>query len=265
MPPRQSPALIFLAVLVLSAAVAPLVAPYAADAVDLANRRAAPTASHWFGTDELGRDVFTRVLMGARVSLAIGILSACASAGFGTLLGGVAGTAGGWVDDLLMRFTDAVLAVPRLPLLMLTAAIVQPSVPLLIVLVAASGWMETARVVRTEARSLSARDFVQAAHAIGAPSGRVLLRHILPAVIPTLTVSTTLAIGRAILLESTMSYFGVGVQPPIASWGNMLYQAQNTMSSEPWLAIFPGLFIFVTVLSCNIMGDAIGRHSRTSR
>lgn len=262
---RASPALAFLALLVLGAVVAPLVAPYAADAVDLANRRAAPSVSHWFGTDELGRDVLTRVLMGARVSLAIGILSALASAGVGTLVGSVAGMRGGWLDDVLMRLTDAVLAVPRLPLLMLAAAIVQPSVPVLIALVALSGWMETARVVRTEVHSLTQRDFVHAARAIGAPWWRVLARHLLPAVVPTLTVSTTLAIGRAILLESTMSYFGVGVQPPTASWGNMLYQAQNTMSSEPWLAVFPGLFIFVTVLCCNAMGDALGRAPRPFR
>lgn len=256
--PRRSPALLFLLALIVGAAVAPFVAPYAADAVDLANRRAAPSAAHWFGTDELGRDVLTRVLMGARVSLAIGILSALVSAGIGTLIGGLAGMRGAWTDDLLMRLTDAALVVPRLPLLMLAAAIVQPSVPVLIAFVALSGWMETARVVRTEVQALSRRDFVQAARAVGAPSWRVLSRHLLPAVVPTLSVATTLAIGRAILLESTMSFFGVGVQPPAASWGNMLYQAQNTMISAPWLAVFPGLFIFVTVLCCNAMGDALG-------
>jgi len=254
-----SPALLFLMVLIGGAAIAPLVAPYAPDALDLANRRGTPSAAHWFGTDELGRDVLTRVLTGARVSLAIGLLSALTSAFVGTLVGSVAGMRGRWVDEVLMRITDAMLCVPRLPLLMLAAAVLQPNVPTLVLLVGFTGWMETARVVRAETRSIMAREFVQAARAIGASSPRVLLRHVLPAVVPTLTVATTLAIGRAILLESTMSFFGLGVQPPTASWGNMLYQAQSTMSTEPWLAIFPGLFIFLTVLACNTVGDSLGR------
>jgi peptide/nickel transport system permease protein len=259
---RVSPAMLFLTLLVAAAMAAPVLAPYAADAVDLANRRAAPSAAHWFGTDELGRDVLTRVLTGARVSLAIGLLSAIASAGVGTLVGSVAGMSRGWLDDLLMRVTDAMLAIPRLPLLMLAAAVVQPGIPALIMLVALTGWMETARVVRADVLSLGSREFIQAAHAMGATPTRVLVRHLLPAVIPTLSVATTLAIGRAILLESTMSFFGVGVQPPTASWGNMLYQAQSTMSSEPWLAVFPGLFIFATVLACNVVGDGLGQVPR---
>ncbi|MCA2993152.1 ABC transporter permease [Gemmatimonas sp.] len=263
-PGRWSPALLVLAALVLCAVAAPLIAPYAPDALDLANRRAAPSAAHWFGTDELGRDVFTRVLSGARVSLAIGLLSALVSAGLGTVIGSAAGMLGHWADDLLMRVTDAMLSMPRLPLLMLAAAIVQPTVPMLIGLVALSGWMETARVVRADVQSLATRDFVQAARAVGAAPFRVWRRHLLPAVVPTLSVATTLAIGRAILLESTLSFFGVGVQPPTASWGNMLYQAQSTMSSEPWLAIFPGLFIFITVLACNTVGDALGETPRRS-
>lgn len=258
---RPSPAAVFLAVLVAAALVAPLVTPYAADALDLANRRAAPTGAHWFGTDELGRDLFTRILTGARVSLAIGVLSAFTSALIGTTVGSVAGARGGWIDDLLMRATDAMLSIPRLPLLMLAAAVLQPGVPMLVFLVGLTGWMETARVVRTETRSVVTREFVHAAHAIGAAPTRVLQRHILPSVVPALTVATTLAIGRAILLESTMSFFGVGVQPPTASWGNMLYQAQATMGTEPWLAIFPGLFIFLTVLACNTVGDSLGRSS----
>jgi len=254
-----SPALLFLMVLIGGAAIAPLVAPYAPDALDLANRRGTPSGAHWFGTDELGRDVLTRVLTGARVSLAIGLLSALTSALVGTLVGSVAGMRGRWLDEVLMRITDAMLCVPRLPLLMLAAAVLQPNVPTLVLLVGLTGWMETARVVRAETRSIVAREFVQAARAIGASAPRVLVRHVLPSVVPTLTVATTLAIGRAILLESTMSFFGVGVQPPTASWGNMLYQAQSTMSTEPWLAIFPGLFIFLTVLACNTVGDSLGR------
>jgi len=247
-----------LGALLLGAMLAPALAPFAVDALDLANRRASPSSRHWFGTDELGRDVMTRVLFGARVSLAIGLVSALVSAAIGAAVGATAGYAGRVVDDILMRITDAMLAIPRLPLLMITAAVLQPSVPVLVLLVGLAGWMETARVVRAEVLSLAARDFVAAARAMGASPFRVVLRHVLPGVIPAAAVATTLAVGRGILLESALSFFGVGVQPPTASWGNMLYQAQTTMTSEPWLAIFPGAMIFLTVLACNAVGDAIG-------
>ncbi len=243
---------------------APLVAPYAVDALDLAHRRAAPSWSHWFGTDELGRDLFTRVLFGARISLAIGLLSAAVSACIGVVIGTTAGYVGRWVDALLMRFTEAMLSVPRLPLLMIASAVLAPSVPMLILLVGALGWMETARVLRSEVQSLRSRDFVSAARAVGAGSPRIIWRHILPGVLPSAVVAVTLAVGRGILLESAMSFFGVGVQPPTASWGNMLYQAQSTMSSEPWLGIFPGAFIFVTVLCCNAIGDGLSRDRRSA-
>jgi peptide/nickel transport system permease protein len=243
--------------LVLAAAIAPIIAPYGMDTLDLANRRGAPSWSHWFGTDELGRDLFTRVLFGARISLAIGLVSAAVSVAIGVVIGATAGYANGWIDDALMRLTDAMLSVPRLPLLMIVTAILAPSVPLLILLVGAAGWMETARVVRAEVQSIKTRDFVAAARAIGGTSAHVVVRHILPGVATTAAVATTLAVGRGILLESALSFFGVGVQPPTASWGNMLYQAQTTMSSEPWLGLFPGLFIFVTVLCCNVIGDAL--------
>jgi peptide/nickel transport system permease protein len=245
-----------LTALIILAALAPLVAPYAFDAIDLAQRRGAPSGHHLFGTDELGRDLLTRILYGARISLAIGLVSAALSAAIGVTIGAAAGYAGGIIDAALMRFTDAMLSVPRLPLLMIAAAVFDPGVPLLITLVGVVGWMETARVVRAEVQSISARDFVTAAKASGARTPRILLRHVLPGVLPTVSVALTLAVGRGILLESALSFFGVGVQPPTASWGNMLYQAQTTMSSEPWLGIFPGAFIFITVLCCNILGDA---------
>jgi peptide/nickel transport system permease protein len=247
-----------LALLLLAAVLAPLIAPYAMDALDLGNRRAAPSSIHWFGTDELGRDLLTRVLYGARVSLAIGLVSALVSAAVGAAVGATAGYAGRWIDDLLMRFTDAMLAIPRLPLLMIAAAVLNPGVPMLVLLVGLAGWMETARVVCAEVQSLASRDFVSAARAGGASPLRVVLRHVLPGVLPIAAVATTLAVGRGILLESALSFFGVGVQPPSASWGNMLYQAQTTMTSEPWLAVFPGAMIFLTVLACNAVGDAIG-------
>ena len=246
-----------LVLMFLLALLAPVITPYGFDSIDLAHRREAPTLAHWFGTDELGRDLLTRVLFGARISLSIGIISAAMSVAIGTAIGGLAGYVGRWIDDVLMRVTDAMLSVPRLPLLMIAAAVLEPSVPMLIVLVGVVGWMETARVVRADVLSIKTRDFVAAARAIGASPSRVVLRHVLPSALPAATVATTIAVGRGILLESALSFFGVGVQPPTASWGNMLYQAQTTMSTEPWLGIFPGAFIFVTVLCCNVLGDAL--------
>jgi peptide/nickel transport system permease protein len=149
------------------------------------------------------------------------------------------------------------LSVPRLPLLMVCGAILQPSIVLLVILVGVVGWMEAARVTRAEVLSLRERPFIEATRAAGAPFHRQVLRYVLPNVLPTLAVAATLAVGRGILLESTLSFFGVGVQPPAASWGNMLYQAQSTMTSEPWLALFPGLMIFATVAAVNSLGERL--------
>ncbi len=251
-----------LAVLVIGAVLAPMLAPRGADVLDLAHRRAAPSLAHWFGTDELGRDLLVRVLLGARISLAVGVVSGVLSATIGVTAGALAGYAGRWVDDALMRLTDAMLSVPRLPLLMIGSVVLAPGVPLLIVLVGAAGWMETARVVRAEVLSLKEREYVTAARAIGAPPARIVLSHVLPAALPIASVATTLAIGRGILLESALSFFGVGVQPPAASWGNMLYQGQTTMTTEPWLAVFPGACIFATVLCLNVLGDALSARRR---
>ncbi|MEO6446061.1 MAG: ABC transporter permease [Gemmatimonadaceae bacterium] len=254
-------ALGILGVVTVAALAAPFLAPSSPDAMDLAMRRAAPSLAHWFGTDEIGRDVLTRVLYGARVSLAIGLFSAVISVALGTTVGAVGGFVGGWVDAALMRVTDAMLAIPRLPFLMIAAAILQPSIPVLIALVGVAGWMETARIVRSEVLTLAERGFVEAARTAGVRSSRILSGHILPNVLGTIAVSATLAVGRGILLESALSFFGVGVQPPAASWGNMLYQAQTTLTSEPWLAIFPGVAIFVTVLCVNVVGEELAVRS----
>lgn len=255
---RRWPASAWLALLlILLAALAPWIAPYAPDAIDLAGRRAGPSGAHWFGTDDLGRDVLSRVLYGGRVSLAIGVLSAILASALGAGVGAVAASAGRWVDAALMRIADALLAVPRLPLLMIVGVIARPGVAGVALLVAAASWMETARVIRGEVLSIRARGFVEAARAVGAGPVAALLRHVAPNVAPALAVSATLAVGRAILLESALSFFGVGVQPPVASWGNMLYQAQAAMASEPWLALFPGLAILLTVLTVNQLGERL--------
>jgi peptide/nickel transport system permease protein len=206
------------------------------------------------------------VLYGARVSLAVGLLSAALAGASGVAIGGLAGYAGGALDNALMRATDAMLAVPRLPLLMIASAVSRPDVPQLVGLIGLASWMETARIARSEVLSLRTRDFVAAARALGAGPARLMAAHLLPNAAPAVIVSTTLAVGRSILLESALSFFGVGVQPPVASWGSMLYQAQSALGTEPWLALFPGLFIFVTVLSVNLVGDRLSsggsRHFR---
>jgi peptide/nickel transport system permease protein len=250
---------ILIACLIAAALAAPALAPYPPDRLDLGARREAPSAAHWFGTDDLGRDVLARVLYGARVSLAVGLLSAAVAGASGIVVGGVAGYAGGALDTFLMRGTDAMLAVPRLPLLMIAASVLQPSVPLLVVLIGLAGWMETARVVRAECLTLRGRGFVESARAAGAGRARIIGVHLLPNAAHAVIVSLTLAVARGILLESALSFFGVGVQPPQASWGNMLYQAQATLATEPWLACAPGLFILMTTLLVNVAGDRLAR------
>ena len=205
--------------------------------------------------------MLSRVVAGARISLALGLLSAIVAAAVGSGVGAASGFGGGWLDALLMRTTDAMLSMPRLPVLMVVAAIVRPSVAGLVLLVGLVGWMEVARLVRAEVRSLRSRDFVAAARAAGASGWRIVVRHLLPLVAPTIVVAATIAVGRNILLESALSFFGVGVQPPSASWGSMLYQAQTSLSTEPWLAIFPGTMIFLAVLLANRLGERIAADS----
>ena len=251
-----------LAALVVASVGAAWLAPGAQEALDLANRRAAPSLAHWFGTDELGRDLVVRVLFAARVSLAVGLLSALVSGALGVAVGAVSGFAGGAIDGVLMRFTDAALSVPRLLSLMAAAAVLQPSVPALVLLVGAVGWMETSRVTRAAFLSSRDREFVLAARASGASPARLILAHLLPNAAGPIIVSMTLSVGRGILLESALSFFGVGVQPPSASWGSMLYQAQTTMSTEPWLALVPGAFIFATSVAINVLGDELSATRR---
>jgi peptide/nickel transport system permease protein len=243
-------------VIAVAAMLAPLAAPYAPDALDLANRRAAPSLAHWFGTDDLGRDTFSRALFGGRVSIAIGLLSALVAAALGVTVGAVAGYVGGWTDTMLMRATDAVLSMPRLLLLMVAAATLQPTLPALVILVGIVGWMETARVTRAAVRALVPSEFVVAARAAGAGHLRILGRHLLVNASDAIRVAAVLSVGRAILLESALSFFGVGVQPPAASWGSMLYQAQSAMTTEPWLALFPGICIVTMVATLTALSDS---------
>ena len=253
---------------------APLVASVLgldSEMTDLFQRNQPPSLEHPLGTDEIGRDLLARLLQGGRVSLAVALVAALASAVIGTTIGIVAGYYGGRFDALLMRFTDGVISLPLLPLLIILAAIdlSKLGLPLrvtqseelslyrIILIISLVGWTTVARLVRAETLTLKQREFVRAAVAQGATGGRIMRVHILPNAISPIIVATTLSVGNIILFESVLSFLGLGIQPPIASWGNMLTNAQDLIWSAPQLAIWPGLLIFVTVIAFNFMGDGL--------
>ncbi|WP_158045928.1 ABC transporter permease [Skermanella pratensis] len=242
-----------------------------ANAVSLFDRFAPPSPRNWLGTDELGRDVLVRLLYGGRVSLFVGLAAAVASAVVGTVVGLLAGFFGGRIDGFLMRVTDGVIALPLLPLLIVLAAVDlgklgvpaglaqsdQVSLYRIIVIVSLAGWTTVARLVRGAALSVRQREYVRAAIALGAGNLRLMLVHVLPNVASPIVVATTLSVGNIILLESVLSFLGLGIQPPLPSWGNMLTNAQELIWSAPMLAIYPGLLIFVTVIAFNFVGDGL--------
>lgn len=236
---------------------APLIAPFDFDQIDLGSIREPPSLEHWLGTDDLGRDLFTRILYGGRVSILIGLLAAVVGTGFGSILGAVAGFYGGRVDDALMRFTDVVYSIPTLPLLIVLASYTQAGARSMAVTIGVLSWMATARVVRGEVLKIREMEYVQAARSLGATNARIIGRHVLPNAVGPIVVGATLAVGNAIILESSLSFLGLGVQPPTPTWGNMLMDAQATMSTQPWLSIFPGLAILVVVLAVNFLGDGL--------
>ena len=264
---------VLVALAVLAAAAPALAAWLALDpnAVDLLSRYGPPSPAHPLGTDEIGRDVAARLLYGGRVSLLVGLAAAAIAAAIGTVVGLAAGYYGGWLDALLMRLTDTVIALPLLPLLIVLAAIdleklglpgdlaTAPEISLwrIVVIIALVGWTTVARLVRGAALSLRERDFVLAAKSQGAGGGRIMFRHILPNAVSPIVVATTLSVGNVILLESVLSFLGLGIQPPIASWGNMLTNAQETIYEAPLLAVWPGLAIFATVIAFNFLGDGL--------
>ena len=238
------------------ALLAPLVAPLD-PSVDLANRLRPPSGAHWLGTDDAGYDLFRLVLHGSRVSLLIGFLSVGIAITLGTLVGAVAGYAGGWTDAGLMRIVDLFLSVPRLVLLITVVALFQSSIPLIVIVLGLTGWMGVARLVRGQVLAVKEREHVLAARALGYRPLRILARHVLPNVMTPVIVAATLGIGNAILAEAALSYLGLGVQPPDTSWGLIIFSGQDRMLDAWWITAFPGIAIVLTVMAFNLVGDGL--------
>lgn len=273
---RHKPAmagLVLILFLGLASVLAPLLTPHDPEKIDLDNQLALPSWQHPLGTDDLGRDLLTRLLYGGRVSLTIGIMAMAMATTFGTLVGAVAGYYGGWVDNALMRLADVFLCFPGLfVLIILSLALRELPIPALrgtafasiaaiVLVIAALAWMTVAKLVRASFLSLKEKEFVEAARACGATNRRIIARHILPNAISPVIVAATFRVATSIITESGLSYLGFGVQPPTATWGNMLRNAQDQMTrlgtNGPWTAVFPGFTIFITVMAINFIGDGL--------
>lgn len=236
---------------------APFITPYEPNMLDAYHVLLPPSSAHWFGTDEIGRDVFTRMVFGARISLMVGFVAVGIATLIGTVVGLMAGYYGGWVDSLLMRFVDIMLCFPTFFLILAVITIREPSILNIMLIIGLTGWMGVARLVRAEVLSLRERDFVLAARAIGCSDLRIIFRHILPNAIGPVLVYATLGIAGAILTESSLSFLGIGVRPPTPSWGNILASGKEFLEFAWWLFLFPGLAITLTALSYYLVGEGI--------
>ncbi len=256
-PARLVPGLALVLVIGLSALAAPWLSPYAPEAQSIAERLRPPSAAHWLGTDGFGRDLLSRLLWGGRVSLAIGVLSMIMGVGVGVLVGSVAGYFGRATDALLMRLTELVMVFPTFFLIILVVASFGASVPLLILVIGATSWTVGARIIRGEVLKLRRREFVLAAEATGASASRIIARHLLPNVAAVIIISATIRVGTNILVEAGLSYLGLGVQPPLASWGSMVAEGAKFIRAEWWLTAVPAAAIFATVLGFNVLGEGL--------
>ncbi|QKC93907.1 ABC transporter permease [Mesorhizobium sp. NZP2298] len=254
--------LVIVAIVVAGAVLAPWLTGYDPneqmfDGLTIEGSPLPPDAKFWLGTDLLGRDLLTRILYGARTSLIIGIVANGVALFIGTLVGVTAGYFRGWIGSALMRFTDLMMAFPALLLAICLAAVFEPSLWIVAMVIALVNWVQTARVIYTETSSLAEREFIDAERTIGAGAPRILFRHILPHLLPTIIVWGTLGISTTVLLEATLSFLGIGVQPPTASWGNIIFENQTYFQAAPWLVFFPGAAILALALAFNLIGDAL--------
>jgi ABC-type dipeptide/oligopeptide/nickel transport system permease subunit len=245
--------------IVFSAVAAPLIARHDPTAIDLVNQLQGPSASHWMGTDVQGRDVWSRLVYGARISLSVGLISQGIALALGLVLGLVAGYYGRWVDELVMRLADVTLAFPTLLLLIALVAALQPSLTVVFLTIGLVGWAGMARLVRGQVLVVRELEYVQAMRALGARNPRIIARHVLPAVVAPVLIAATLGVAAAIMAEAALSFLGLGVQPPTPSWGAMIADGRDLsqLRGAPWTSVFPGLAIGLTVLGFNLLGDAL--------
>jgi peptide/nickel transport system permease protein len=241
----------------LVAGIASFLAPYDPGKTEVSMKLKAPSLQHFLGTDQLGRDVFSRMLFGSRVSLSVGFVAVAISISIGILVGAISGYYSGWIDSLLMRFVDIMLCFPSFFLILTVVALLGPSLFKVMVVIGITSWMGTSRFVRAEFLSLRERDFTQAARALGVKDRRIIFRHILPNALAPVFVTATLDVATAILVEAGLSFLGFGVQPPAPSWGNILTEGRTYIFDAWWLTVFPGLAILITVLSFNLLGEGL--------
>lgn len=260
--PATAVSLLIIILVVIAAVAAPGLAPFSPDdqpfdGLSLEGAPLPPGSKYWLGTDTLGRDLLSRLLFGARTSLIIGLVANGVAVAIGMIVGVVAGYVGGIIGSALMRFTDLMMAFPALLLAIVLAALLHPSLWIVAMVIALVNWVQVARIVYTETRGLAERDFILAERSLGAGPARILLSHIAPHLVPTAIVWGTLGIATTVLLEATLSFLGVGVQPPQPSWGNIIYESQSYFQAAPWLVFIPGAIILATALSFNLVGDAL--------
>jgi peptide/nickel transport system permease protein len=260
--PATCLATLLIAAIVLAAIAAPWLAPFSPDAqpfdgLSLEGAPLPPGPKYWLGTDTLGRDLLSRLLYGARTSLVIGLVANGVAVMIGMIVGVVAGYVSGFVGNALMRFTDLMMAFPALLLAIVLAALLRPSLWIVALVIALVNWVQVARIIYTETRGLVEREFILAERSLGAGHTRMLFRHIAPHLLPSAIVWGTLGVATTVLLEATLSFLGVGVQPPQPSWGNIIYESQSYFQAAPWLVFIPGAVILATALSFNLVGDAL--------
>lgn len=255
-PLAKTGALIILAVFLL-AVLAPIIAPYDPDDINVKAILLAPSSQHWMGTDGLGRDVFSRMLFGGQISLLVGLVAVGISTAIGIVLGALAGFYRGWVDTLIMRLVDIMLSIPSFFLILAVIAFLTPSIVNIMIVIGLTSWMSVTRLVRAEFLSLREREFVMASRTLGAKDMRLIFTHLLPNSLTPIIVSSVLGVASAVLMESGLSFLGLGVQPPQASWGNILTDGKEYIQFAWWLSLFPGLAILVTVLGYNLLGEGL--------